>query len=102
MRAPHHTRLPPTCSYALGLLGWSLLTGLPHPWQGAADNEEIIARSVRGERPDFALVRADAPPALVALVRRACAEEPAARPSAEEMAVALAAIRLPEEEGVRG
>ena len=79
----------PSCSYALGLVIYCLLTGFDTPWPYVYDYDE---RTIRGERPDCGLLRPDAPPALVGLMIRAWAQLPGDRPSAAEMADALSAI----------
>ncbi len=67
-----------------------MLCGTYRPWMGVRD---FAARTVAGERPtDSSDIRADAPPALVDLMRRAWAQDPADRPTAAEMVVSLEAI----------
>ena len=73
------------------MLIWCSLMGLPGPWEGVDDFED---RTVRGERPDCSLIRADAQPALLALMRQAWSADPGARPTAVEMAFALEGMHL--------
>lgn len=72
--------------YAMGAILFELLTGRP-PFTAARDLDLV---DLHLEAPPPALDRADAPPALAAVIARALAKAPAARfPSAEAMAAAL-------------
>lgn len=74
---------------------WSLLTGRRKAWADAFDRipltSAIITRVTRGERPDCsaAALRADAPAAVVDLMKRMWDQQPTARPSPLEIVVEL-------------
>lgn len=59
-------------------------------WVGQGD--DFRERTIAGERPDRSILRPDAPPALVALLEQLWAQDPAARPTAAEVVVALTEI----------
>lgn len=95
---PSRAFLPPPCrlcmcSYAFALLLWCLLTGRTNAWADASgrlpNSGTLVTAVQRGERPSLALLRPDVPPAVVALMKRAWAQKPHARPTAAEAAVAL-------------
>lgn len=68
--------------YGLGALAWLCLVGQPPGWAGT--------------RTPLAELRPELPEPLVALVTACLASEPAERPDAEELAVALLAVARPE------
>ena len=76
---------------------WCLLTGRVNAWVDASGRLPVagtlVMRILKGERPDCdaATLRSDAPPAVVALMKRAWAQKPAARPSAAAVAGGIAA-----------
>ena len=78
------------CSFALGMVLWCLSAGRTHPWADAAGRlpgaGPLIARVLRGERPDLAALRPDTAPGLRALIERCWAADPAARPTAPAIA----------------
>ncbi|MBL9107126.1 MAG: protein kinase [Myxococcales bacterium] len=77
--------------FALGVVLWELLTG-KRLFAGETD-AETLDNVMRCEVPSLAELRPDAPPALVALLRRALAREPEARyPTAEAMLAELRQI----------
>jgi len=95
----HCSRRPPisclACSYAFALVLWCLLTGRVHAWadaSGTAPGAAAVLNALRrGDRPDLGAVRPDAPPAVLALLRRAWAQRPGARITAAAAAQALEA-----------
>jgi hypothetical protein len=79
--------------YALGVMLFQLLTGeLPFTGRSAA---EVIAAHIAASPPTVSARRPDTPAALVALVDRMLAKEPAKRPTATEVAAVLARIGTP-------
>jgi eukaryotic-like serine/threonine-protein kinase len=64
--------------YAFGAMAFELLTGRV-PFEGD-DVTEILERHLLEPVPDLALLRPDAPPALVRIVEECLAKDPAARP----------------------
>ena len=77
---------------------WCLLTGRVHAWDGANGRMygwhrlRVINEDARPDCSTSA-IRADAPPALVALMKHAWAKNPATRPSAADAANTLATLR---------
>lgn len=79
--------------YALGLLGYELLTGKV-PFKEASPQQTMAAQLTRDPEP-VERVRADVPPALAALIRQLLAKAPDDRPaSAAEVVAALDALPL--------
>lgn len=79
--------------YSLGATLYTLLAGRP-PFDGAAGQEDLLARIRAGNLPD--LERADLSTALMGLVRRCLSWDPVRRPSsARQLAADLAALRAP-------
>jgi hypothetical protein len=79
--------------YALGLLGYELLTGKV-PFKEASPQQTMAAQLTRDPEP-VERVRADVPPALAALIRQLLAKAPDDRPaSASEVVAALDALPL--------
>ena len=77
--------------YSLGVTAFTVLTGRV-PFDGASTTA-IIAQQLTAPPPDLAALRPDLPPALVQLVERCLAKEPAARfPDAHALADALDAL----------
>ena len=78
---------PKSDIYALGLLGYELLTGQgPYIARGPS---EIVAAHLRHVPRRLTELRPDAPPDLEMLLLRCLAKDPSERPSAEEVALAL-------------
>jgi hypothetical protein len=72
------------------MLLWCMLSGRESPWPLAeVSGSDFEARVLGGERPDCSLLRPDAPPALVAVIKRAWVHDPASRPSAAEVLAIL-------------
>ncbi|MGD2135797.1 MAG: serine/threonine-protein kinase, partial [Gemmatimonadales bacterium] len=69
--------------YALGLLGYELLTG-KGPFE-ATSPHELIAAHLRDTPTPIAEVRSDVDPELATLVTACLAKDPTARPSAQEI-----------------
>ena len=74
--------------YSLGLVMYELLTG-QRAFSGDSPAAVAVAR-LSGDVPSPMTVRADMPPALDAIVRWCLATDPAARPAASELSMALA------------
>lgn len=72
--------------YAFGLVLWCLFSARLHPWEDdnsqVPDLVSILGRVRDGDRPSLASLRPDTPPAVVALMQRCWAQDPAARPTA--------------------
>ncbi len=77
--------------YSLGLVMYEMLTG-QRAFSGDSPAAVAVAR-LSGGVPSPMAVRAEVPPALDAIVRWCLAVDPAARPSAAELATALARFR---------
>lgn len=82
------------CSYAYGLLLWCLFSGRRNAWvgpTGALPTDQglmgVLSGVLRGERPPLSALREGTPQAIVALITRCWAHDPADRPSALEVAV---------------
>ncbi|MEO5800559.1 MAG: protein kinase [Gemmatimonadales bacterium] len=65
--------------YAIGVVAYELLAGRP-PFQGASSHE-ILKAHIADPVPDLSRVRANTPPALVALIERCLAKSPGGRPA---------------------
>ena len=79
--------------YSLGVVLYELLAGGP-PFGGASFVETAV-RHVHERPPDLRERRADVPPPLAELVGRCLAKDPAARPSAAQVAAELEALSQP-------
>lgn len=96
--APEQATADPTTDhradlYAVGILGYELLTGRP-PYAGSA--QQLITAHLTAPVPDVRAMRADVPEPLASVITRAMAKEPAHRPqSAREMMLALDTISTP-------
>lgn len=74
--------------FAIGIMLWEAVAGKPM-WSGATDGE-ILRRCAEGQFPSLEAVVPDAPPRILAVVRRALERDPRARYSdAEAMREAL-------------
>ena len=79
---------------------WCLLTGREHAWMDAAGRipgiGSLVTRVLRGQRPecDVSTLRDDAPSLAVALMQRAWAQDPAARPTAMEVVEVFAGLLM--------
>ncbi len=89
---------PPADVYGLGALLYDVLSGRP-PFTGSA--LEIASEIFRKRPPALASLRSDVDPGLAALVHRCLAKEADDRPTAAELAAALAAWR-PASDGKSG
>ena len=78
---------PKSDIYALGLLGYELLTG-HGPYLARAPNE-IVAAHLRHAPRRISEMRADVPADLEMLLQRCLAKDPADRPTADEVMLAL-------------
>lgn len=69
---------------------WCLFAGREHAWADATGRVpnagSIVAGVMRGDRPDIRVLRPDTPPAMIDLIQRCWAHEPAARPAALSVA----------------
>ncbi len=96
--APEQATADPTTDhradlYAVGVLGFELLTGTP-PFSGTA--QQVITAHLTTPAPAIAAKRADVPAALANVITRALAKEPGERPaSALEMMAALDTVMTP-------
>ena len=80
--------------YALGVLGYELLTGRP-PFTGATP-QQILAAQVTEPPPQITGVRQTIPPALAAVIMRCLEKRPADRwQSAEEVRIQLESLSTP-------
>lgn len=66
-----------------------MLKGITDPWAGWSNVDEGYARISRGERPSCAGIRADAPRALVSLMKRGWDQVPSKRPVASAFVAVL-------------
>jgi serine/threonine protein kinase len=73
--------------YSLGATLYHILTGRP-PYTGEK-KEDVFEQHLHSEPPNLGDYLADCSPNLALLIRRMMAKEPAARPSAEEVATVL-------------
>lgn len=79
--------------YAVGVLGYELLTGAP-PFTGRA--QQVITAHIATPAPSLRERRSDVPEGLSTLIARALEKEPGERPqSASEMLAALDAVLTP-------
>jgi serine/threonine-protein kinase len=78
---------PKSDIYALGLLGYELLTGRG-PYD-AKNPHEVVAAHLRDKPRRLSEVRGDIPEALQELLLRCLAKQPADRPTADEVMLAL-------------
>ena len=96
--APEQATADPTTDhradlYAVGVLGYELLTGAP-PFEGTA--QQVITAHITTPAPAIRARRTDVPNALADVITRALAKEPGARPqSALEMLAALEHVTTP-------
>jgi TolB-like protein len=96
--APEQATADPTTDhradlYAVGVLGYELLTGAP-PFTGST--QHVITAHLTQSPVPVTARRADVPGALAELIMRALSKDPAARPqSAREMIAALDGVATP-------
>ena len=79
--------------YSLGVVLYELLAGEP-PFRGSSFVETAV-RHVHEQPPDLRERRPDVPPPLAGLVARCLAKDPAARPTAAQVAAELEALSRP-------
>lgn len=75
--------------YSLGIVLWEILT-LSHPYEGVSQAHLPMLVAAQRRRP---IIPPHAPPEFVRLVTACWADNPADRPSAEEVLAALTAMR---------
>jgi len=86
--------------YALGITLFHMLTGQP-PYAGRKTTEEIVEGHLKGERLMPEKVRHDIPRAVAELLRRMTRQDPAHRPSAQEVVQFISEKLTPERLGAR-
>jgi serine/threonine protein kinase len=78
----------PTDVYAVGLIFWEMLTGKPvwHNSDGSPfQPSQLAAKYIRSERPPLDELPPGLDPAVIALMQDCWAEDPAQRPTADEL-----------------
>jgi hypothetical protein len=87
--------------YSLGITLYHMLIGKP-PFHGRKSTEEIIQDHLKGERLQPERHRPDLPSPVGDLVRRMTRQDPAARPTAADVATLVSEKLTPEKLGARG
>jgi hypothetical protein len=90
---------PPTFAadvYGLAVTAWTMLEGAPADSTSSGDLLSAVATQMQRARPQFDRLRVRRPGSDVAAdaLERAAADDPSERPSMEELAEALAGVRL--------
>jgi len=86
--------------YALGVTLFHMLVGQP-PYAGRKTTEEIIAGHLAAERLQPEKLRSDIPRPVAELVRRMTRQDPASRPTAQEIVQIISERLTPERLGAR-
>ncbi len=91
---------PASDVYALGICLFHMLTGQP-PYAGRKTTDEIVEGHLKGERLQPEKLRSDIPRQVADLVRQMTRQDPASRPSAQEVVQLIAEKLTPERLGAR-
>ncbi|KAL6491114.1 hypothetical protein MHYP_G00014590 [Metynnis hypsauchen] len=69
--------------YSFAIVVWVILTG-QEPYENARSEDQICQCVRQGDRPDESLIRDDAPPEIISLMKECWDQEPQKRPSFKE------------------